>query len=305
MDCKPDFAEAWLGRGSIYFERANYDDALAAYERALAANQDFAEGWNARGNVLFERRQYAAALAAYDQAARLKPGLDYAAGTRLLAKLHMCDWTNLDAEICACLAAVRRGKLASTPFALLALPASAAEQLQCAKRYVADRPAPTPLLPGGIHTHDRIRLAYLSADFGEHPVAYLAAGLYERHDRLRFEITGISFGRDRMSPMRQRLQHAFDRFIDVADRSEDEIAELMRELEIDIAVDLMGYTRNGRPGIFARRPGADSGELSRLSRHHGRGLYRLHRRRRNRVAVRSAAILQRKNRAPARLLSGQ
>jgi protein O-GlcNAc transferase len=251
---KANLAEAWLGRGGIFLERADYAEALAAYERALAADPDLAEAWNARGNVLFERRQFSAALAAYDKAAGLKPGLDYAAGTRLLAKLHMCDWTNLDAEIGACLADVRQGKLAATPFALLALPASAAEQQQCAERYVEDRIAATLPSPCGPHTHDRIRLAYLSADFGDHPVAYLAAGLYERHDRSRFEITGISFGRDRTSPMWERLQSAFDRFVDVADKSEDEIAELVRELEIDIAVDLMGHTRNGRPGIFARRP---------------------------------------------------
>ncbi len=251
---KADLVEAWLGRGSIFLERTDYAEALTAYERALAANPEFAEAWNARGNVLFERRQFSAALAAYDTAAGLKPGLDYAAGTRILAKLHMCDWSNLDAEIGACLAEVRQGKLAATPFALLALPASAAEQQQCARRYVEDRLAAMPSSPHQPHIHDRIRLAYLSADFGDHPVAYLAAGLYEKHDRSRFEITGISFGRDRTSPMRERLQAAFDRFIDVADKSEHEIAELMRELEIDIAVDLMGHTRNGRPGIFARRP---------------------------------------------------
>jgi protein O-GlcNAc transferase len=254
LQLQPDLAEAWLGRGSVCFECADYDQALAAYERALAINPDLAEAWNGRGNVLFERRQYAAALAAYDEAAVRKPGLDYAAGTRLLTKLHICDWANLDAEIAACLAAIRQGKLASTPFALLALPATAAEQQQCAARYVADRPGPAPLPRGVSPTHDRLRVAYLSADFGEHPVAYLAAGLYERHDRSRFEITGISFGRDRTSPMRERLQGAFDRFVDVADRSEADIAALVRELEIDIAVDLMGHTRNGRPGIFARRP---------------------------------------------------
>ena len=254
LHLQPDLAEAWLGRGSTCFERADYDAALGAYERALTINPDFAEAWNGRGNVLFERRQYAAALAAYDKAMGLKPGLDYAAGVRLLTKLHICDWADLDTEIAACLAAVRQGKLASTPFALLALPASAAEQQQCATRYVADRPASVRLSRGASHAHDRLRVAYLSADFGEHPVAYLAAGLYEQHDRSRFEITGISFGRDHASPIRERLQNAFDRFIDVADRNEDGIAELVRELEIDIAVDLMGHTRNGRPGIFARRP---------------------------------------------------
>ncbi len=251
---KPDLAEAWLGRGNVGFERAQYDETLAAYERALIANPELAEAWNARGNVLFERRQYPAALAAYDKAAGLKPDLDYAAGTRLLAKLHMCDWANLDIEIEACLAGVEQGKLASTPFAMLALPASAAQQQQCASRYVEDRLAAMPTARCGSHAHERIRLAYLSADFGEHPVAYLAAGLYDQHDRAQFETIGISFGCDRTSPMRERLQRAFDRFIDVADSSEDEIAELIQKLEIDIAIDLMGYTRNCRPGIFARRP---------------------------------------------------
>ncbi len=254
LQFQPDLAEAWLGRGSIFFERADYDQALAAYEQALSANPELAEAWNGRGNVMFERRQYPAALAAYDKAVRLKPGLDYAAGTRLLTKLHMCEWANLDTEIAACLAAVRQDKLAATPFALLALPASAAEQLQCAERYVADRPAPALLPHRASHAHDRLRVAYLSADFGEHPVAYLAAGLYERHDRSRFEITGISFGPDRSSPIRERLQVGFERFIDVADRSDDEIAELVSKLEIDIAIDLMGHTRNGRPGIFAQCP---------------------------------------------------
>jgi predicted O-linked N-acetylglucosamine transferase (SPINDLY family) len=254
LQLQPDLAEAWLGRGSVYLERADYDYALAAYERALTADPELAEAWNGRGNVLFERRCYPAALAAYDKAAGLKSDLDYMAGTRLLAKLHMCDWTNLDTEVTTCLSAIRQGKLASTPFALLALPASAAAQQQCAKRYVADRAAPAPRSRAGSHAHDRLRVAYLSADFGEHPVAYLAAGLYERHDRSRFEITGISFGRDRNSPMRERLQGAFDRFIDVEDQTEEDIAALVSELGIDIAVDLMGHTRNGRPGIFARRP---------------------------------------------------
>src|SRR5262249_44125908 len=96
--------------------------------------------------------------------------------------------------------------------------------------------------------------AYLSADFHEHPTAYLAAGLFEQHDRSRFEVTGLSFGPDQNSAMRQRIKHAFERFLDVAQKTDQEIADVIRRLEIDIAVDLKGFTQHNRLNVLARRP---------------------------------------------------
>jgi predicted O-linked N-acetylglucosamine transferase (SPINDLY family) len=93
----------------------------------------------------------------------------------------------------------------------------------------------------------------VSADFRDHPVSSLAAGLFEAHDRSRFETYGLSFGPDDPGEMRSRLKAAFDRFVDVQDRSDLEAANILRELEVDIAVDLMGLTANSRPGIFAAR----------------------------------------------------
>ena len=74
------------------------------------------------------------------------------------------------------------------------------------------------------------------------------------HDRNRFELIALSFGPDDKSEMRARVKDAFDRFIDVRERSDAEIAALMRQMEIDIAVDLKGYTKDHRSGIFALRP---------------------------------------------------
>src|SRR5690606_3769877 len=107
---------------------------------------------------------------------------------------------------------------------------------------------------GERYRHDRIRVAYVSADLHEHAVPFLIAGLLECHDRSRFEVTAVSLGPDRRDAMRARLESAVDRFIDVRERGDDEVAALLREREIDIAVDLQGYTRGCRPGIFARRP---------------------------------------------------
>ena len=113
---------------------------------------------------------------------------------------------------------------------------------------------PQPLWTGETWRHDKVRVAYLSADFRRHAVAHQIAELFERHDRSRFEIIGVSFGVDDKSEMRKRLIAAFDQFYDVRRKSDEEVAKLIHDLQVDIAIDLMGYTKDSRPGIFAYRP---------------------------------------------------
>jgi protein O-GlcNAc transferase len=251
---KPDLAEAWLGRGNLFADLNQHDEAFAAYDRALALKPDLAEAWSSRGNTFTKLQRYDDAFAAYDRAFQLNPELPYVAGLRLNAKLYMSDWNNLQAEITQVLSMTRAGKPASVPFPLLAMPSTLADQLQCAKRFVRDQPAYPQIWRGETHSHDRIRVAYLSASFHESAMTYLLAGMFERHDRSRFEVSAISFGPERNSPMRRRLKDAFEHFVDVHRSSDQEIAELLRRSEIDIAVDLMGFTANNRLNVFARRP---------------------------------------------------
>ena len=100
----------------------------------------------------------------------------------------------------------------------------------------------------------KIRIAYLSADFHNHPVAYLIAELFELHDRARFEVIGVSYGRAPKDEMKRRIAESVDCFIELPDKSDLEIAEIVRENEIDIAIDLGGHTDSSRLGIFAYRP---------------------------------------------------
>jgi predicted O-linked N-acetylglucosamine transferase (SPINDLY family) len=102
-------------------------------------------------------------------------------------------------------------------------------------------------------SHDKIRIAYISGDFHEHATAYLMADLFERHDRSQFEVYGISLGASDGEEMRQRLSRAFDQFHDVQSFSDAEIVDLIHRLEVDIAIDLKGFTLGERPGIFTRR----------------------------------------------------
>jgi predicted O-linked N-acetylglucosamine transferase (SPINDLY family) len=95
-------------------------------------------------------------------------------------------------------------------------------------------------------------VGYFSADFSNHATLHLLAGLFEHHDRVKFEVTAFSFGPESQDPMRRRLEAACE-FIDVRERPDREVALLARERQIDIAVDLKGFTQDCRPGIFALR----------------------------------------------------
>ncbi len=251
---KPDMAEAWFGRGNVFVGLRQFDNALAAYDKALTFDADLAEIWLGRCRIFAELRCYADALAAVDRAIALNPDLRYVAGDRIYLKQNVADWTNFESQVANLLSAVEAGKPASAPFQLLAISSSPAVQLQCAKTFVADQPSFSPLWRGQIYRHQRVKIAYLSADFRDHPVAQLTAGLFEHHDKTRFETTAISFGPDDGSAVRQRIESAFEHFTDAQHLSDLEIAELIRRNEIDIAVDLMGFTTDSRINVLMRRP---------------------------------------------------
>jgi len=170
--------------------------------------------------------------------------------------MYCCDWTDYEARRQDLAERVRRGERVSSPGSFLAHSDSPADQLVCARTCAADLLVVTErLAPRAVRAaQDRIRVAYVSADFHAHPTAFLAAGLFERHDRTAFEIIGVSYGANDQSEMRQRLERAFDRFLDVSDASDFAIAERIADLSVDIAVDLKGHTLGGRPRIFAYRP---------------------------------------------------
>jgi predicted O-linked N-acetylglucosamine transferase (SPINDLY family) len=147
------------------------------------------------------------------------------------------------------------GNTVSRPFTILGLFDKPQLQRQCAAIYAKQEFRQISQL-GVIAKRAkgaRIRIGYFSMDFNEHPISQLMAELIELHDRARFEIYGFSFGADTKDPMRQRMEKAFDRFFDVKNHSELEIARLAREQAIDIAIDLGGYTKDSRPQIFAER----------------------------------------------------
>ncbi|WP_445221031.1 tetratricopeptide repeat protein [Bradyrhizobium sp. Pa8] len=249
------FAEAWLGRGTVLLSLGRHQDAAAALDRATVLNPGLVSAWLAKGQVAYLEKRYNDALVAWNRALDLNPDQSAVAAACLRVKLHQCDWTDFERGCASVRSSVRSGKLVS-PFMFVAIPATSAEHLQCARMWAENnfRLQSSPVWSGERYNHDRIRIGYLSADFHQHATSQLMAGVFEHHDRTRFEITAISVGPNDGSDMRRRIEAAFERFVDAKPQSDAQIAELVRTLEVDILVDLKGYTQDARTGIFAMRP---------------------------------------------------
>ncbi|MCC6194793.1 MAG: tetratricopeptide repeat protein [Burkholderiales bacterium] len=255
LEMAPNLAQVWYSLGHILHSSGRSEDAILAYERALDDDPNHVGALHNLGILQSEERRFDRSAECYQRILAVAPGYPHADGNLADARAQICDWRDRPQLIERVEDGVRRGHPACVPFVLLGLTDDRAMQAACAATHVADRHPPCGALwRGETYRHDRIRVAYVSADFREHAVAFLMAGLLEQHDRARFEVTAISFGARLRSQMRDRIEAACERFVDVSTYGDAAIAELIRAQEIDIAVDLMGHTGSSRLGIFARRP---------------------------------------------------
>src|SRR6516164_6571551 len=256
LKINPKAAPAHNNRGIALQELKRFDEALASYDRALAVKPDYAEAFNNRGIALQELKRLEEALASYDRALAAKADHAHAFSGAAACVIRLCDWDRRMWFARELGLHISGKKSIIAPFLLLGYGGNPELQLQCARNYIDDRVSlvPRPFWTGATWRHDKVRIAYLSADFHRHATAYLMAELFERHDRSRFEVIGVSFGVDDKSEMRKRLIAAFDQFYDVRRKSDEEVAKLLHDRQVDIAIDLMGYTMDSRPGILAYRP---------------------------------------------------
>ncbi|MES2585369.1 MAG: tetratricopeptide repeat protein [Pseudomonadota bacterium] len=254
LNLHPNDATTWSNKGIALNALKRLNEALMAYEQAIELSPDYAQAWANKAAFLHDQKQYPEAIAAYEAALRLNPDIHYAAGEMLHAKLKICDWSNFSLELAGLEKDIADNQLVSSPFPVAVASSSEAINHQVARLYAQDQ-FPIVVKPE-FHLRGRekkIRVGYFSNDYFNHATAYLMAELFELHDRQRFEVVAFSFSPDVQDAMQQRLQKNFDKFIDVSQMSDQEVAALSRQMEVDIAIDLKGYTTGSRPGIFAFR----------------------------------------------------
>lgn len=254
LTLRADFAAAQCGIGHALLDLGQAAESLAAHDAAIRMGGDRADSLHGRANALRTLGRYAEAVSDYASTLALKPDIPFVPGQLLHAQSGCADWSVRapDASRDSVLAGVRAGTAVCAPFALLALTDDLATQLECAQVFAKQQCK--------IHASRRrarrdrrskVRVAYVSADLREHAVAYLLTAALERHDRTRFETFGVSLRPAEASPLGARIRAAFDRFIDVSAMTDAATVELLNDLEVDIAVDLTGYTSGFRPQIFS------------------------------------------------------
>jgi len=247
--------QAHLHSAECWHRLGDQNKALAAFDKAVALDSTRPEIFARRGNILQSLGRVAEAIQCYDQALSLDAQYPYLKDTRLLAKLGLSDWRNLDQEIAQFSQAIERDDPIASTFPVLVAIDSLRLQRKATSRW-ANTIYPENSQLGNLakyQRHQKTRVAYFSADFRNHAVTMLTAELFEMHDREKFEIIAFAFGPPTQDAIVDRLKLAFDQFIDVRELTDLQVASLARQMEIDIAVDLGGYTANCRTGIFALR----------------------------------------------------
>ena len=252
----PGHADAWNNRGAILNRLGRYNEALTCCNKALALKPDDAETLRNRGQLLWDTfGRHDDAVRDLEYALALDPGRDYLRGDLLHLRMLGADWRNYERETAALTDGVRSARKMARPFMFQAISQSPADLAACSALYAADLyPFKPTFSPGPWRGHDRIRLGYVSGEFRTQPTTFLTAGLYEAHDKSRFELIAFDNDRGDSSLYRGRLETAFDRFVDISGMSHTEAAQAVRDQEIDILISLNGYFGNLRMELFAQRP---------------------------------------------------
>lgn len=251
-DARNNLADLQYQRGVEFHRAGQLDAAVTAYERLLKLRPEDAAGWRDRGRALESLQKPGAALESLRKALELAPGDSTILASMVSCGVRICDWTQAT-ESLQRLRETAGGLETIHPFLALSVCEDPAEQLRISSAAAAPYNPVSGTFPAHAES-GRIRVAYVSSDFRDHAVAHVLVGALEKHDRAKFEVHAIALQPEASgTTIGRRLRGAFEHFHDATNRSDSETAQLLRELKVDIAVDLNGYTVGARPGIFAQR----------------------------------------------------
>lgn len=252
---RPDYAEAYNNKGNALYELGEFRHSIDAYDKAISLRPNYADAFHGRGNALKRLGNPEEALKSYELAVKSDPTAGYMLSSNVTIKMQLCQWSGIVEQIAKLYELGLQSTKKIHPFHLLPICDDPNLLFELTRQFMHDNYPPLSDL-GPIDEsfpHNKIRIGYFSPDLRNHAVSFLIAGMLEAHDKSKFELFAFSMGRNKDDEMRERLRPNFKEFIDISEKSDIEVAQLSRDLGIDIAVDLGGLTQDARPGIFSYR----------------------------------------------------
>ncbi len=217
----------------------------------MALRPDHGEAAFNKAKALLELGRKDAYLAALEQAHAIDPDLGLPAARLFLEMAMRCDWQDYASAVEGLKRLSRAGRLMDPAVLLFAFD-DPALHLQAAA--LTAGPLRQPLYKAGRERRQRLRIGYLSPDFRDHPVGHQIVEVLERHDPARFEVIGLSTQGGEKTPIRARLERAFAQFHEWESLTDQALAEQIAALDLDILIDLGGYTQRSRLTAMAAKP---------------------------------------------------
>ena len=241
-----------------YYNLANTQDKLNKiskayenYQKAIKLNPNDADLWNNNGNSERKLGYLDKAVKSYQNALKIKPDLFHALVHLTHQKQHMCDWYEIDQylqKICSIVQTNAEALI--SPFAFIANPLSSPQdQLSCATQWTQNHFKDRVFKKEKWKRKNKIRIGYLSSDFKLHPLYFLIRDVIKYHNRNIFEIYAYDASPHENTNERKTLVKLFDYYRDISSLNDEKAVSLINDDEIDIFIDLTGYTNNSRAFI--------------------------------------------------------
>lgn len=262
LECDSSQAFIHVSLSGAYRTAGDLEAAAACARKALELDADHAAACYSLAETLKLQDRLDEAVAWYERALARKPDHVAALNSLVHVRQHLCSWGGLEEQWGRLSGAIAAGgKGAVSPFSLASVTTSAAEQLACARAWAEQHVLPLAAARAGLgfdfsgrRRRDQLRIGYLSWGFHRHATSYWAAQLFELHDRRRYEVYAYDYGPDDRSEIRARIRKGVDRFVHAEPESTLDTARRIYADQVDVLVDLTGYTLGSRPQIVALKP---------------------------------------------------
>ncbi len=246
---------AFNNLANVYKDISKFDEAIINYRKAININDKYVSAYENLGNVFHETAKFNEAANNYKKAYDINQDHHYVLGRLIHNKMYICEWADVESYRKALISKLKDNKKVSTPFELLSIIDNPEIHLLASKMYFDEKYLTNNFEISKMKKNksDKIKIGYFSPDFRNHPVLHLIKDVFKHHDKSKFEVYAFSFEKHKNDEFTAEIKDYFNKFIEIKDLSDKEVYELTREIDIDIAIDLCGYTAFNRVKLFSNR----------------------------------------------------